>query len=538
MAEIGDRIARHRRAAHAPPIPPFSQADVFLIAYPDQVLDPGRPPLASLRGFLNRWARGISGLHLLPFFPSSSDDGFSVMDYFEVDPSFGTWRDVEALAADFRLAVDAVINHASASGDWFRRCLRGEAPYADYFLRAEPGPWISAVYRPREHPLLTPHNTGLGTPHFWTTFSADQVDLDYHNPDVLLHILRVLLEYAAHGAQVVRLDAVGYLWKEIGTSCRNLPQTHALVRIFRAVLEAAVPGLRLLTETNMPQVENLAYFGSGDEAHWVYQFPLPGLVLHTLAQGDATALTDWTRRLPPIPGHFINFLASHDGIGLTPLEGLLASQDVDRLVERAPGRRGQASYRDAAGERRPYELNISYLDALSDPSHPAQDVARFLAAHAILLCLAGVPALYFHSLVGSRGDFEAAARTGRPRTVNRQKLDRSHLEAELGSPGSLRQRVYSGLMRLIARRSAHPAFHPDAPQLVLDLGPACFALQRQDPRSDTSVICLQNVGPSPLTVDCPAGHRHGTDLLNGEARRLDPLELDPYQTCWVEGKPA
>lgn len=539
-------LAAQRAAAPAaPPAAPLTQRDALLITYADQVQAPGEAPLRTLAAWLERRLAGVvRGVHLLPFYPWSSDDGFSVIDYEQVDPRYGTWDDVGRLAGRFRLMVDAVLNHVSAESAWFRGYLAGDPRYRDFFISVDPQTDLSAVVRPRDLPLLTPFETAQGTRHVWTTFSADQIDLNYAEPEVLFAVLRAVLGYVRRGAQLLRLDAVAFAWKEIGTPCIHLPQAHALVRLLRVVLEAAAPGVRLITETNVPHEENLSYFGDGtNEAHLVYQFALPPLVLHTFLGGDAARLTDWAAalRLPSDQVSFFNFLASHDGIGVRPAHGILDEGEIDRLVSTVEARGGRVSYRRVGrSERQPYELNISYLDALTPAgeaeSQPARTAARFLAAHAILLSLAGLPGLYVHSLVGSRNDHAGVERSGVARAINRARLDRAELEQELARESSLRRRVFDGMLHLLRARAAHPAFHPAAPQRVLDLGPQVFALLRGEAGKGGRVLCLHPVAGEPLTLRSglrPATDAAPIDLLSGRACDADRIELEPFQAAWI-----
>jgi sucrose phosphorylase len=450
------------------------------------VQSPGSAPLATLADFLaSRLGDAVSAVHVLPFFPSSSDDGFAVIDYRQVDPALGTWEDVERLAGHFKLMVDAVINHVSAQSTWFQKYRGGSEKHQDYFIEVDPATDLSAVARPRALPLLTPVQTARGERHVWTTFSTDQIDLNYANPDVLLEIIDLLLFYVAHGAAFVRLDAIAYLWKEVGTACIHLPQTHEIVQLFRSVLDEVAPHVKLITETNVPHADNVAYFGNGDnEAHLVYNFALPPLILHTFHIGSARALSEWASglSLPSDRATFFNFLASHDGIGLNPVRGILPDAEIDALVKGVLAHGGLVSYKNNPdGSRSPYELNISLFDALSDPagSEPLHtQVDRFMAAQAIMLALVGVPGIYFHSLFGSRGWPEGVRLTGYNRAINRQKLDRATLEAELADPHSPRSQVFRRTLRLLEARRGSPAFHPMGVQRVLNCGESAFGIAR------------------------------------------------------------
>lgn len=528
----------------------LSQRDAILITYGGSLRAEGEPPLQTLHRFLRRYLSGaISAVHILPFFPYSSDDGFSVIDYTAVDPALGTWDDVRRLGQDFDLMFDLVINHVSAQSEWFRRFKTGDPAYEDFFIRVDPATDLSAVVRPRTLPLLTPVETVRGVEYVWTTFSEDQIDLNFANPDVLLRIVEVLLFYVQQGMTYLRLDAIAYLWKRIGTPCIHLEQTHTVVRLFRDIFDAVAPHVIMITETNVPHEENISYFGSGwDEAQMVYQFPLPPLTLHAFVTGDATVLSRWAAGLtPPSPATtFFNFTASHDGIGVRPLEGILPTTEIDRLVERAQRHGGAVSYRtNSDGSQSPYELNINYFDALSDPrgGEPIErQVARFLASQAIQLALAGVPGIYIHSVLGSRNWNEGVAQTGRLRTINREALQAAAVERELADPTSRRAQVFSGYRRLLEVRTNESAFHPNGTQQVLDLHPALFGLLRTAPDGREQIAALHNVSAQDITVSLRGAVEGAAggwrDLFSGETPGPDaPVTLAPYQVRWLKAQP-
>lgn len=527
-----------------------SERDSILITYGDQVTAPGAPPLQTLADFCARRIQGtVSGVHILPFYPYSSDDGFSVIDYRAVDPRLGSWDDVAALGQSFRLMFDAVINHISAQSEWFKGFLRCDSKFSDYFITVGGSPDLSAVVRPRALPLLTRFETAAGSQSVWTTFSEDQVDLNYKNPDVLLEIIDLLLFYAERGAEFIRLDAIAYLWKEIGTSCIHLPQTHQVIQLFRAVLDEVFPRVLLITETNVPHVDNIAYFGDGvNEAQMVYNFALPPLVLHALLTGDTRALTRWAASLtlPSKETTFFNFLASHDGIGLNPARGILSDSQIDALVDAAQARGGLVSYKNNPdGSRSPYELNINYFDALSNPHAPEPKetaVSRFTASQAVMLSLAGVPGIYFHSLFGSRGWPEGARQTGRNRTINRQKLERAALDRELDDPSSRRSMVFERYRQMLKARAGTPAFHPNGSQQALDFGGGIFALLRAAPEGSERALCLINMTNSTRQAAPDANNafdlprNRASDLLTGQPHRLsrgEPITLEPYAVKWI-----
>ena len=527
----------------ATPPAPLTEHDAILIAYGDQIIAQDESPLATLNKLLFARLSGIiTGVHILPFFPYSSDDGFSVVDYRQVDPALGTWNEVRAIAANSRLMVDAVINHISAESEWAEAFRRGEPEHLETFIVLEPDTNLSDVVRPRDLPLLTPIETVDGVRYLWTTFSSDQLDLNYGSPEVMLYILDLLLFYVLNGAQIIRLDAIAYLWKQIGTPSIHLPQTHHAIKLMRAVLDAAAPGTLLVTETNVPHEENLSYFGtSGDEADLVYQFALPPLILHTLISGDSSRLTEWAFDLdvPHDDVTFFNFLASHDGIGLRPVAEILTAEELEALV-RLPARQGgKVSFRNLPdGGRSPYELNLTYLDALTDlRESPSRALDRFLTAHAMMLAMPGMPGIYFHSLFGIRNDLDGVERTGQARSINRQKLDLSFLMSDLDDVKSEPHRIFKGLANLLRVRAAQEAFGPWKGFQPIDVGPDAFAFVRGN-SSSRGILCVHEVAGKVSEVHSAARTGSATDLLGRESVDLAQIQMAPYQSRWIALEPS
>src|SRR5215211_2704320 len=487
----------------------LSEQDVVLITYGDQISEPDRPPLQSLAEMLaGPWRGVVSAVHILPFYPYSSDDGFSVIDYTAVDPQLGDWGDIARLCGHARLMFDAVVNHISAESDLFQAFLRGEPGAERRFISMDPTTDLSQITRPRTTPVLTRFETARGPRYIWTTFSADQIDLNFADPDLLLEIVQVLLTYVAHGAELIRLDAIGYLWKEVGTRCIHLPQTHRIVQLFRTALDVAAPGVLLVTETNVPHQDNISYFGDGsNEAQMVYQFPLAPLVLDAFATGSARHLTEWASGLatPSDTTTFFNFLASHDGIGVVPATGILGPDAIATLAARAEAHGGHVSYKtNPDGSQGAYELNITLFDALSDPQDHTESIERkidrFVCANAIMLALQGVPGIYVHSLVGSHNYHAGVRATGRFRSINREKWDRAALERRLGDPTDSASMVFARMSRLIGLRRSQPPFHPNRPQRVIaDVDPF-FVVLRSSPDGREHVLCVQNVSDQPHNV--------------------------------------
>ncbi len=525
----------------------WNQSTRLLITYAHMVQKDGEPPLEPHKRFCDKHLQSaLSHVHILPFCPYSSDDGFSVIDYREVNPDFGTWENIEAIGEKFDLMFDLVLNHCSRRSAWFKQFLNGISPGRDYFVTAEKGTDVSQVTRPRTHPLLTRVQTRVGEDWVWTTFSADQVDVDFSNPDVLFEFLDILFLYISKGARIIRLDAIAYLWKKLGTNCIHLPETHEVVKLMRDVLEMVAPELLLLTETNVPHKENVSYFGDGDEANVVYQFTLPPLLLYTLTNGDATKLTEWAGNLGETPEGctYLNFTASHDGIGVRPLEGLVEDAEVRKLADLMRARGGHVSGKtNPDGTESPYEMNITYFDALCENGEDVTDldIERFLCSQTIPLALAGIPAVYFHSLTGTRNYYEGVKHWGYPRAINRMKWKEHDLEILLADHSTVTYRVFHEYTRRLKVRAEHPAFHPDGDQAVLELGNQVFAVERTAPGGTEMILAISNVTRDPIEIHlasqiptfCGVTSCEHADVLNEEVIQNESVKLAPYQTRWI-----
>ncbi|WP_425488609.1 sugar phosphorylase [Litorivivens lipolytica] len=528
--------------------PPFSnhwdQNDVWVITYGDSIQREPDPPLQVLKQFLDSHLQGVvSGVHVLPFFPYSSDDGFSVINYAEVNSSLGDWQDIEALARNYSLMADCVINHCSSRSLWFDNFKKGEGIGSDYFFVASPDDDLSQVVRPRTSPLLRETETADGIKHVWCTFSHDQVDLDFRNPKVLMEFLSIIKLYMGRGVRIFRLDAIAFLWKVAGTNSLNLPQTHEVVCLIRTVTEHYRNDTVIITETNIPNRENLSYFGNANEAHVVYNFSLPPLLLHTLLSENCSYLKNWLMSMPPAQygTTYLNFIASHDGIGLRPAEGLLSDEELSQVVKTIEGFGGKISWRALEnGENRPYELNISLFDALKG-THDGEDdfaVERFVCAHSIMLALEGIPAFYIHSLFGTRNDYRRLENTSHNRSINRHQWQWHELESALTEEG-IHKAVFERLQFLIKLRRTQRAFHPNATQYTLHINDQVFAFWRQSADRRQSIFALHNISRQPQHISLTQLNLIATndwfDLISGEdmSDLKGSIELAPYQCCWI-----
>ena len=524
----------------------WTEQDVVLIAYGDMIRRKGEMPLSTLKNFCDRRLRdAVNGIHILPFSPSSSDGGFSVIDYREVDSSLGSWLEVERIGRDYKLMVDLVLNHCSRESDWFKSYVRGIAPYSNYFIEEEPGQeWLKNVTRPRPHDLLSPTETPEGTRHIWTTFSADQVDVNWECPNVLFDFLDILLDYVARGARIVRLDAVAFLWKAKGTPCIHLPETHEVIKLFRDVLSIVAPHVILLTETNVPHEENVSYFGDGDEAQMVYQFALPPLLLHALLKGDSQFLQKWASGLGELPEgcSYFNFTASHDGVGVRPLTGLVPDGELDWMIERVQERGGVVSYRALPdGGKAPYEMNVTYRSALQVLDNPELGARRFICSQAVMLAMAGIPGVYFHSIVGEHNWTEGPEREGGvSRDINRRRLSWREIEKLLDDPegeAGWIANVYASMLRV---RRGCAAFHPDAAQTIVATPGNSFAILRESFSQKRRVLCIFNFSEKPLALEkewvtTTLGKEPGRNLLKRK-KTLDEADwtLGAYECVWFE----
>ena len=527
----------------------WDQTDSLVIAYGDSVLAEGEKPLQTLNRFLDKYLRSsISGVHILPFYPFTSDDGFSVLDYSSVNESLGDWSHINTIASNYSLMADLVVNHCSARSPWFENFKQGRDPGHNFFYTASPEDDLSAVVRPRTNDLLREVETSTGTQYVWCTFSHDQVDLNFRNPEVLKQFVSIIKQYLDNGVGIFRLDAIAFLWKELGTDCLNLPQTHEMVRLFRTLIEQAQHDAIIITETNIPNRENLSYFGNADEAHSVYNFSLPPLLVNSLVTGNCVYLKQWMMSMPPARNGttYFNFVASHDGIGLRPAEGLLSDTEINTLVTTMQGFGGHVSWRalDHGGSK-PYEINISLFDALQGTVQGADDLGlqRFICAHAIMLALEGIPAIYIHSLVGTRNDHQRVENSGHNRAINRHQWDYQQLETKLADQDSSHHQVYNQLKQLLKIRRRQTAFHPNATQFTLHLGDQLFGFWRQSLDRQQSIFCISNISNQVQHLSLAdinlTDNEQWQDLISGQPCTPNAqLPMQPYQTVWITNCPA
>ena len=534
----------------------FTEEDVILITYGDLIREEGASPLTTLSKFCGLYLKQtINTLHILPFFPYSSDRGFAIEDFETVDPELGSWKDIEDLASRYKLMFDGVINHVSSKSRWFQRFLDGTPHYKDFFISYDSYDDLtseerSAIFRPRTTDILTKFHTIDGEKHIWSTFSKDQIDLNYKNPEVLVRVIEILLLYARKGAVIIRLDAVTFLWANPGTSCANLEETHMIVKVFRDILDLVAPHVSIITETNIPHEDNISYFGNGsDEAHMVYNFALPPLVLHTFYTKDTTRLNEWAESLKP-PSEttaYFNFLDSHDGVGLMAVKDLLSHDEIQFIIRRAREHGGYISYKtDKDGQEVPYEINITWFNALcreDGTPHTDLQVDIFIASRAMALALQGVPGIYLHSFFGTHNDINAVSCPVSKREINRKALDYNILTKAIEDPDTLTSKIIRKLNTLISLRTKQSAFHPNGAQKILKVKPEIFAVLRTSPNEDQHILSLINITDDEIQIAIPLREvqvlkQEWYDLISQDKHTFKDenisLTLKPYDIVWLE----
>ncbi|MBA7532513.1 Glucosylglycerate phosphorylase [subsurface metagenome] len=545
--KINELIDKYKKntASKIPKTDFLNEKDAVLITYGDNIQTTNKNPLQSLFKFADEYLeQAINIIHILPFYPYSSDDGFSVIDYKKVNPALGNRKDIEDIGQKFNLMFDLVANHISSESIWFKEYLKGNPKYDDYFISVDKDTDLSSVTRARTHPLLTKFKRKGEDIYLWTTYSPDQIDVNFANENVLLEIIDVILFYASKRARVIRLDAIGHIWKKLGTSCINLKETHYIIQLIRTVLNEIFPDTLLLTQTNVPHQENVSYFGNGyNEVQLVYQFALPLLVLHTFYTGDAFCLLEWASLIKNVSDKtaFFNVLATHDGLGVVPVKAILTDKEITDIADNIKERGGFVSYKTAEnGVKEPYEMNITYYSAIADSKNSEElNIKKFIASQAIILSLLGIPGIYIHSLFGTKNYLEGVEKTGQKRTINRKKFQYNKLEEDLANLNSRKHKIFTEFMKLIHKRKSEKAFHPNGKQEVLFLKKEVFSLLRTSPDGKEKIIALHNITDN-IQKFYFTKNQYGLskkeyfDIISERIINIEKISLTPYQIIWLK----
>lgn len=525
----------------------WSENTVLLITYADNVNKgvTGKTISDFILFYQKYFSTFIDTIHFLPFFTSSGDGGFSVKDHEEIDPAYGNWKEISGFSKNATIMTDLVLNHASSQGKWYRNFIENKRPGKDYFFTIDNNYDCSNVIRPRDHELLKDIKLEIGNKKLWCTFSYDQIDLNFRNPDVLLEFVKLIIKLSSYGVKIFRLDAVAFIWKESGTTCLNLPQTHEIIKLLRDIVDQLDENIIIVTETNLPKNENLSYFGKNDEAHWIYNFSLPPLIIYTFLFGDSSSITKWSMKMPPAQfgNAYLNFIASHDGIGMRPAEGVLSDEDINNMLTRLKKNGSEFSMRKLKGtEDKVYEANISLFSALQNIDADNNGIFaldRFIAAHCIILAIEGVPAFYFNSFFGTKNDKQSYLKSGIKRDLNRHKWNFSDLVSKIDDNQTHEFKCFSILKKLISIRKSQPAFHPNATQFTLNIDQSVFAVWRQSKNRKQSIFAIINVTSSKFIFNTNMinliDDEEWYDLLNPKTNFQDEqkIELNPYQTIWI-----
>ena len=521
----------------------ISEKTSIIICYGDSVFDSKQKYL--IKGFQNFYQKRLKNyfntVHFLPFYPSSSDSGFAVKDHYKIDSRIGTWSNISNFAKKNDVMADIVINHSSARGLWFRNFLKDKKPGKNYFLTVNTKFNTSKVVRPRDHELLKKINIFKKTEYLWRTFSPDQLDLNFKNPVVLLRFIKIMINLVNHGVTIFRLDAIAYLWKESGTKCINLKQTHEIIKLFRLICSLLNVKTILVTETNLPEKENLSYFGKKDEANWIYNFSLSPLLIHAFLFENSSYLSRWSKQLPStkLGNNYLNFIASHDGIGMRPAEGILNKKSTRDLLIRLKKNGSKFSYRKIKGKsKKVYEANITVFNALKKSNIDKEGkfyFERYISAHAIMISFEGVPAVYFNSLFGTSNDEAKYIITGNNRDINRYRWNQKHILNQLKNSKSKQSIFYKSLTNLLSIRTKQKAFHPNASRTTLNMGSKIFCFQRKSIDKKQSIICLTNLSSKAQYLTLNKKLRSWKNLINQKLYILPNkrLKLEPFQTVWL-----
>ena len=519
----------------------ISEKTSLVISYGDNIYSSQSSSMKIFQKFFQKNLEKLfDTIHFLPFYPSSSDSGFAVKDHYQIDKKIGNWSDLKKISKSKKIMADVVINHASARGLWFKNFLKRKKPGKDYFLTVNSKFNTSKVVRPRDHKLLKKIKIFEKNDYLWRTFSPDQIDLNFKNPSVLLRFIKIIIHLINNGVTIFRLDAIAYLWKQNGTKCINLSQTHEIIKLLRVVTSLLNVQTLIITETNLPEKENLSYFGKNNEANWVYNFSLPPLLIHAFLFENSSYLNQWSRKLPSTKhgNCYLNFIASHDGIGIRPTEGILNEKTLSSFLKRLKKNGSKFSYRKVQNKsKKVYEANITVFDALRKSDFDPKGLfflERYISAHAIMVSFEGVPAVYFNSLFGKSNDEAKYIITGNNRDVNRYKWNFNNITTKLRDKKSKQSIFYRNIGALLEIKRKQKAFHPNASRINISLGSKIFCFKRISKDKKQSIICMTNLSSK---IQTPNFKKIGNyrDLLNSNLkfREGTALILKPFQTVWL-----
>ena len=509
--------------------------------------------------------QGITYVHLMPLLKMphpDNDGGYAVEDFNQVDPTLGTNEELSRLAAAMRrrgmsLCLDFVINHTADTHEWAMRAKAGEREYIDRYI------CFDSADIPREMEKTIPDvfpETAPGSfiyveemgKYVCSSFHPYQWDLNYRNPAVFNDMVGSMLRLTNLGVEVLRIDAVPYLWKELGTTCRNLPQVHTIMRMIRLITECVCPGVILKGEVVMAPRELAAYFGRWDkpECHLLYNASTMAAQWSALASADVRQLKRQLDDLHALPAHccFVNYLRCHDDIGWGLNEEYGKTIGIDPLAHKKylyEFFEGSLPGSFARGER--YNYNPATQDARTcgttaslcgiekglyegDESQVALGVQRDLMMHAVIMCMGGFPMLSSGDEIGQLNGYgyhEDPDLREDSRNLHRTRFnwEKAALRTQAGT---VQQRIWDGLRRLEQLRAAHPCFGPESSVTTWDAhSRRVLALVRRT--GEAELVCLFNFAGIPKSYALEAMEGEFTDLIDGEAASCSAGVLEPYQ---------
>ncbi len=522
----------------------ISEKTSLIICYGDSIYSNKKNSISLFKTFFQKKLKKyFNMIHFLPFYPSSSDSGFSVKDHYKIDNKLGNWSDIKKISKSNDIMADIVINHASARGLWFRNFLKNKKPGRNYFLTIDSRFNTSKVIRPRDHKLLKKINIFNKKEYLWRTFSADQLDLNFKNPSVLLRFIKIMIYLINHGVTVFRLDAIAYLWKESGTKCINLKQTHQIIKLLRTICSSLNVETIIITETNLPEKENLSYFGKNDEANWIYNFTLPPLLIHAFLFENSSYLNQWSKKLPVTKNgnSYLNFISSHDGIGIRPTEGIFNQKILSSFLKRLKKNGSKFSYRKVKNKsKKVYEANITVFDALKKSNYDSKGkffLERYVSAHSIMISFEGIPAVYFNSLFGKSNDEDKYIITGNKRDVNRYKWSYKNISKKLDNKYSKQNIFYQKISNLLSVRRKQKAFHPNASRYNINLGSKIFSFKRISINKKQTIICITSLSSKIQRVRLNKIYHNWNNLIGSKIEIKNKLLiLKPFETIWLSNR--
>ena len=523
-----------------------SEKTSIVICYGDSIFSTSQKHLIKnfQSFFQKKLSRYFNTVHFLPFYPSSSDSGFAVKDHYKIDSKLGNWSDINKFSKKIDVMADVVINHSSARGLWFKNFLKKKKPGKDYFLTVNSNFNISKVIRPRDHQLLKKIDIFKKPEYLWRTFSPDQLDMDFKNPAVLLRFIKIMINLVNHGVTIFRLDAIAYLWKKSGTKCINLRETHEIIKLLRIICSFLNVESIIVTETNLPEKENISYFGNADEANWIYNFSLPPLLIYSFLFENSSYLNIWNKNLPQTKkgNSYLNFIASHDGIGMRPIEGIINKDHKDKFIKRLKKNGSKFSYRKVQNKsKKVYEANITVFDALKKSDNDPKGkffLERFISAHSIMISFQGVPAIYFNSLFGTSNDEAKYIITGNKRDINRYRWGQQNIIDKLKDKKSKQSIFYKSITNLLEIRRKQKAFNPNALRYNIEFNSKIFCFKRVSIDKKQTILCITNLSSKIQYIKLNNKFVKWKDLLgsNLNYRSTTQLRLEPFQTLWLSNK--